>query len=230
MRSHVSSFTGSSTFWVTIMKREERKKKSSEGWRRWSVIGSAQAKELIRVARKAVAEAFEGREFIPEDEFRRKYSEKRGVFITILTHPRKELRGCIGVPYPVMPLWQAVIHSALSSAFKDPRFQPLKREELDKVIFELSILTVPEEIDKGRLFEEVRIGSHGLIVEKGSAKGLLLPQVAVKYGWDPREFVENTCLKAGLSRECWKEKDVKIYRFSGEVYEEVEPWGEVLRI
>ena len=194
------------------------------------MTGLDQAKELITVARKAVAEAFEGRELVPNKKIQEKYSQKQGVFVTILTYPQKELRGCIGVPYPSMPLWQAVVYSALSSAFRDPRFQPLNRSELDSVIFELSILSVPEEINKEKLSEVIEIGIHGLIVEKGNLKGLLLPQVAVKYRWSPEEFVQNTCLKAGLSKDCWKEKDVKIYRFSAEVFEEVEPWGEVLRI
>ena len=213
-----------------IMRREERKKNFSRGWRRWSVTGSDQAKDLITVARRAVAEAFDGREFVPNKEIQEKYSQKQGVFVTILTYPQKELRGCIGVPYAVMPLWQAVVYSALSSAFRDPRFQPLKRSELDSVIFELSILSLPEEISKEKLSEVIEIGTHGLIVEKGNLKGLLLPQVAVKYRWSPEEFVQNTCLKAGLSKDCWKDRNVKIYRFSAEVFEEVEPWGEVLRI
>ena len=194
------------------------------------MTGLDQAKELITVARKAVAEAFEGREFAPSKEIQEKYSQKQGVFVTILTYPQKELRGCIGVPYPALPLWQAVVYSALSSAFRDPRFQPLNRSELNGVIFELSILSVPEEINKEKLSEVIEIGIHGLIVEKGNLKGLLLPQVAVKYRWSPEEFVQNTCLKAGLSKDCWKERDVKIYRFSAEVFEEVKPWGEVLRI
>ncbi len=194
------------------------------------MTGLDQAEELITIARKAVAEALEGREFTPEKEIQKKYAKRQGVFVTILTYPQKELRGCIGVPYPVMPLWQAVIYSALSSAFRDPRFQPLTGSELDSVVFELSILSVPEQINKEKLTEVIEIGTHGLIVEKGNLKGLLLPQVAAKYGWNPEEFVQNTCLKAGLSRDCWREKDVKIYRFSAEAFEEVKPWGKVLRI
>ena len=194
------------------------------------MTGLDQAEELITIARKAVAEALEGREFTPEKEIQKKYAKRQGVFVTILTYPQKELRGCIGVPYPVMPLWQAVIYSALSSAFRDPRFQPLTGSELDSVVFELSILSVPEQINKEKLTEVIEIGTHGLIVEKGNLKGLLLPQVATKYGWNPEEFVQNTCLKAGLSRDCWREKDVKIYRFSAEAFEEVKPWGKVLRI
>ncbi len=194
------------------------------------MLSSEEAKELIRTGRSAVLSALEGREITVPEEVKEKFGEKRGVFTTLLTYPERELRGCVGVPQPVYPLWKAVVHSSLSAAFRDPRFAPLKREELDKVIWELSLLTDLEEMSKEELPEGVRVGIDGLVVEKGGSKGLLLPQVAPRYGWSPEEFLEFTCLKAGLSKDCWKDKDVKVYRFQSEIFEEVEPWGEVRKV
>ncbi len=194
------------------------------------MLSSEEAKELIRIGRLAVLSALEGKEFYVPEELKEGFKEKRGVFTTLLTYPEKELRGCVGLPQPVYPLWKAIVHSSLSSAFRDPRFPPLDREELDKVVWELSLLTDLKEMSKEELPEGVRIGVDGLVVEKGGSKGLLLPQVATRYGWSPKEFLEFTCLKAGLSKDCWREKDVKVYRFQSEIFEEVEPWGEVKRV
>ncbi len=194
------------------------------------MLSSEEAKELITLGRLAVQSVLRGREPVVPSQLRERFSSKRGVFTTLLTFPDKELRGCIGVPYPLYPLWQAVLYSSINSAFKDPRFPPLRGEELDKTIWELSILTEPKEVPLEELPHAVRVGVDGLMVELGDAKGLLLPQVPLRYGWSAVEFLENTCLKAGLSKDCWKNPDAKIKRFQSEVFEEVEPWGEVKRV
>ncbi len=194
------------------------------------MLSSEEAKELVLIGRNAVLSVFEGKELLVPDSLKEKYREKRGVFTTLLRYPGRELRGCIGVPYPVYPLWYAVIYSSVSASFKDPRFPPLSLEELNKVVWELSVLTEPQEISKERLPEGICIGRDGLIVELGSSRGLLLPQVAPRYSWDPVEFLEHTCLKAGLERDCWKDPSAKVYRFESEIFEEVEPWGEVKKV
>lgn len=194
------------------------------------MLSLEEAKELIRVGRSAVLSIFERKEPRVPEELKEKFGERRGVFTTLLKTPGRKLRGCVGIPYPVYPLWEAVIRSSLDAAFKDPRFPPLGREELGEVIWELSLLTEFEELPKEKLPESVRVGVDGLMVERGSTRGLLLPQVAPRYGWDPIEFLEHTCLKAGLSKDCWREEDVKVYRFQSEIFEEVEPWGEVKRV
>ncbi len=191
------------------------------------MLSSREAEELIKLGRKAVLSVFEGRDLEVPEDIKEKFSQKMGVFTTILTYPHKELRGCVGIPYPIYPLWYGVIHSSLSASFKDPRFPPLQKEEFDSVIWELSILTNPEEVPKKFLPQAVEVGKDGLMVEREGIRGLLLPQVPVRYGWSAEEFLEHTCLKAGLSKDCWKDPKVKVYKFRSEVFEEESPWGKV---
>ena len=185
----------------------------------------------VRTARKVVESYLINRE-IPKIDFPEKFREKSGVFTTITTYPRRELRGCIGYPEPIFPLSEALVKSALAAAFEDPRFPPLGRDEIDSVIFEVSLLTPPEEIKVERrkdLLKEVIIGKHGLIAERGFYRGLLLPQVPVEWKWDVQEFLEETCLKAGLPMDCWLDEFTKFYRFTGEIFEEEEPRGKIRR-
>jgi uncharacterized protein (TIGR00296 family) len=185
----------------------------------------------VKTARRVVEEYLERRK-IPKIEFPEKFEKKSGVFTTISTYPKHELRGCIGFPEPVFPLKKALVESALSAAFQDPRFPPLRRDEIDRVVFEVSLLTPPVEVkvkNRRELLEKIRIGKHGLIVEKGFYKGLLLPQVPVEWGWDVEEFLAQTCWKAGLYPDCWLDEDTKIYAFSAEIFEEEEPRGKIRR-
>ncbi len=192
---------------------------------------SEHIRELIDLGRSAVYKAFKGEEISVPNILKEKYSEPMGVFTTIKTFPECKLRGCIGIPLPVYPLWYGTIYTSLQAAFNDPRFTPLKPDEFDKVIWELSLLTPPEEIksSKKEVPNLIEIGKHGLIVEYGDKKGLLLPQVPVEQGWNAEEFLSYTCLKAGLPPDCWRWKETKIYRFGGEVYKEVEPFGNVVK-
>ncbi len=190
-----------------------------------------EVKELIDLGRSAVLRAFSGKEFNVPQYIKERYSEPKGVFITIKNYPENKLRGCMGLPLPVYPLWYGVIYSSLQAAFNDPRFKSLRPEEFDKVIWEISILSPPEEmrVPKEELPELIELGKHGLIVEFGERKGLLLPQVPIEQGWSAEEFLSYTCLKAGLPPDCWKWKETKIYRFSGKVYKEKEPFGEIIK-
>jgi uncharacterized protein (TIGR00296 family) len=164
-----------------------------------------------------------------------KLKEKRGVFVTINKiekdkEGKHELRGCIGFPYPTHMLAQAVIEAAISSATQDPRFYPMRAEELDQVVFEVSVLTPPEAVEVTNpkdCCSKIKVGKHGLIVERSYCKGLLLPQVPVEWKWDEEEFLCQCCLKAGLPPDSWLLKDTKIYTFSSIIAEETEPKGAV---
>jgi uncharacterized protein (TIGR00296 family) len=159
------------------------------------------------------------------------FMEKRGVFVTLNTYPDRDLRGCIGYPEPVYPLGVALIRAA-EAACHDPRFIPLRRSELDKIVIEVSILTVPEEIDmkdRHQLPKIVRVGVDGLIMERGQYRGLLLPQVPVEWGWDAVTFLEQTCIKAGLTKDRWLDNSCRVYRFQAEIFAEEAPKGVVAR-
>ena len=163
-----------------------------------------------------------------------KMFEKCGVFVTIssIKGKRKSLRGCIGYPYPTNPLVDAVIENAINAATQDPRFEPMTASELEHVVFEVSVLTPPELVNVEKpeeYLKKIKVGEHGLIVEKGGYKGLLLPQVPVEWGWCEEEFLCQCCLKAGLPPDSWLIKNAKIYRFNALVFEEETPSGEVKR-
>jgi len=192
-------------------------------------------KLLVRLARNAVEEYLKTRKRIrPPEGLPQKLMQPCGVFVTInsVQSGEKELRGCIGLPYPTTPLVEAVIESAISSATKDPRFYPLTPEELDSVVFEVSVLTPPQlvEVKNPREYpSKIKVGVDGLIIERGFHRGLLLPQVPVEWNWDEEEFLCQCCLKAGLPPDCWLMKGTKVYKFQAIIFEEEKPKGEVRR-
>ncbi len=188
------------------------------------------ARLLIHYARKAIESKFKNKKYVPKN-VPSALKEKRGVFVTLEKYPSNALRGCIGYIEPIKPLYEAVIDAAKEAAFGDPRFEPLRKDELNNVVIEISILTVPKEL-KGNpkeFPEKIKIGRDGLIVEYGLIKGLLLPQVAVEWEVGPLEFLEMTCEKAGLPRGSWIDPRVKVYTFSAELFKEEEPNGRVKR-
>jgi len=185
-------------------------------------------KKAVRYARDVIENYVKNKE-IPIAELGDVFSRKQGAFVTIHTYPEHELRGCIGIPLPVMPLKDAITEGA-TSATHDPRFPPLSIKELDNIIVEVTVLTEPEliHVDQPKDYlSEIEIGRDGLIVEQGFYKGLLLPQVPVEQGWDKEEFLSHTCMKAGLMPDAWFDKNTKVYRFSGQVFTEIEPRGEI---
>lgn len=190
---------------------------------------------LVKLARKAVEEYLKNRKRIrPPENIPEKLMQPRGVFVTInsVEGEEKELRGCIGLPYPTTPLAEAVIESAISSATQDPRFYPLSLEELDSVVFEVSVLTPPQPVEVENPSEypsKIKVGVDGLIIERGFYRGLLLPQVPVEWGWGEEEFLCQCCLKAGLPPDCWLMKGTKVYKFQAIIFEEETPKGEVRR-
>jgi uncharacterized protein (TIGR00296 family) len=148
------------------------------------------------------------------------FSEKRGVFVTLTK--KGTLRGCIGLPYPVMPLGEAIVHAAGAAALEDPRFPPVKKEGLASIALEVTILTIPVHMegDPKKCADNVVIGKHGLIVRGMGTSGLLLPQVATEYGWDAITFLNHTCMKAGLPERSWMDNSVEILTFEGQIFSE----------
>lgn len=190
---------------------------------------------LVKLARKAVEEYLTSHKRITAPQkLPENLSKPCGVFVTIhlLMGAEKELRGCIGYPYPTSPLFEAVIDSAISSATQDPRFPPLSIKELENVVFEVSVLTPPELVrveNPSEYPSKIKIGEDGLIIERGIFRGLLLPQVPVEWGWDAEEFLCHCCLKAGLPPDCWLMKGTKVYKFQAIIFEEESPRGKVKR-
>jgi uncharacterized protein (TIGR00296 family) len=200
-----------------------------------SQLNQKEGETLIKLARASVESYLRtGKHIAVPENIDKRLLEKCGVFVTInrVENAEKELRGCIGLPYPTTPLAQAVIEAATSAATEDPRFHTLGEKELDHVTFELSVLTQPELIEvknPNQYLPEIKVGQDGLIVERGIFKGLLLPQVPVEWKWDCEEFLCQCCVKAGLPPDNWLVKGTKIYKFQAVIFEEEKPKGEVRR-
>jgi len=161
------------------------------------------------------------------------FDERRGVFVTLKRHPDGALRGCIGYPLPVLPLRAALAHAAVSAAVEDFRFRPVRASDLPRLTVEVSVLTVPAPLRFSTPEEAVRsvtVGRDGLIVEGFGSSGLLLPQVAPEEGWSAEELLDGTCEKAGLPPRAWRDPRVKVRRFEAEIFHEVTPGGEVVRV
>ena len=191
---------------------------------------------LVKIARTAIETYLEKEQIIsPPENTPEKLKEKSGVFVTLskISGETKNLRGCIGHPYPDSPLVIATIDSAISSATRDPRFPSVKISEMDEISITVTILTPPKLIEvksPKECFEKIVIGQDGLIVERGNyARGLLLPQVPVDFNWDKTEFLSHTCMKAGLPPDAWLAEGTKIYSFQSVIFEEEKPRGKIER-
>jgi AmmeMemoRadiSam system protein A len=140
-------------------------------------------------------------------------AELRGAFTTL--HLEGELRGCVGYVVPMYPLYRTIAETAVAAAFGDPRFSPVTPEEAGHLVIEISVLSLMFPIQP----EEVEVGKHGLLISRGTRRGLLLPQVPLEQGWDRLSFLEQTCYKAGLPPLAWKE-GAQIEAFTAEVFGE----------
>jgi AmmeMemoRadiSam system protein A len=170
---------------------------------------------LLQLAHRSIEAALSGRklDLTPPTAH---LAEMRGAFTTL--HLDGRLRGCIGYVIPVHSLYQTVAETAEAAAFDDPRFQPVTDEEAPQLSIEISVLSPLRPIRP----EEVVTGVHGLIVTKGGRRGLLLPQVPVEWHWDRETFLSQTCLKAGLPPDAWRQ-DIYLQAFTAEVFGEVSP-------
>ncbi len=192
------------------------------------MLSIEEGEKAVRLARKAI-ETYLSKGEVIKDRYSGIFEKKMGVFTTLLID--HELRGCIGFPYPIKRLDEAIIESAISAATEDPRFSPVKIDEMDRITVEVTILTPPEKIEAKPLEipKHIEIGKHGLMVKYGIYSGLLLPQVAVEYGFDQEEFLSQTCMKAGLPPDCWL-SGAEVYRFEGQIFKEEKPRGKVIEV
>ncbi len=191
---------------------------------------------LVKLARRAIEEyVTKGRKIDPPPDTPEKLLKLTyGVFTTLETYfedGSTELRGCIGFPQGIYPLARAVIESAIAAATEDPRFEPVRPEELDNIVIEVSVLSPLEELkvrSPKEYLNRIEIGRHGLVVKRGIFSGLLLPQVPVEYCWDVMTFLNEVCQKALLPPTCWTDEDTTIYIFEAQIFKEVKPRGEVI--
>jgi AmmeMemoRadiSam system protein A len=172
---------------------------------------------LLKIARSAIRSVLEGKP-LPVLEIQNELLNRHsGVFVTLRIG--EDLRGCIGYVEPVFPLTQATQTVAVKAAMEDPRFMPVKLSDLNKITIEISVLS---ELSDLQDVDKIEIGKHGLVIDSGYQRGLLLPQVATEYGWDQKQFLKHTALKAGLPPDAWKHKEVRIFTFTVEKFEESE--------
>ena len=193
-------------------------------------ISDSDGKILVKMARTVVTKYLTNNTKILDHDFKEKFSFNAGVFVTI--NDKSGLRGCIGFPFAMKKLSDALTDAAISASTEDPRFSSIRQNELNNLVFEVTVLSDAEEISTSspeEIIQEVKIGRDGLIIEKDSQSGLLLPQVPVEYNWDVVDFLNHTCHKAGLPNGSWKDKDTKISKFQGIIFREILPNGEIVR-
>ena len=196
------------------------------------------ARSVVGLARWAIEDGVAGRSRVPRPspppdppDPPAELGGARGVFVTLLRHPGGGLRGCIGFPLPHYPLRDGVPRAARAAALHDPRFPPVLPEELDRLVVEVSVLSVPTPVP-GRpedRAEAITVGRDGLLLEVGPASGLLLPQVAPEQGWSAEEFLEGLCEKAGVPPGAWRRPGTRLLRFEAEIFRERSPRGPVVR-
>lgn len=175
---------------------------------------SAGDKQLLRqIARNAIEAECRGERTAVDATSSPLLQENRGAFVTLKKHG--ELRGCIGHLVGTRPLADTVAAMAVAAAFQDPRFPPVTSAELPDLDIEISVLTPPRRISNTN---EIQVGVHGIILQQDGHSGVLLPQVATEYGWDRETFLQQTCRKASLPPDAWKDKRTKLYIFSAEVF------------
>lgn len=171
---------------------------------------------LLRVSRRTLEDFVRGRgrqaDEIDDPLLQRGHY---GAFVSL--HKKQELRGCIGNCAPKTPLYETVIEMTEAAASRDRRVAPIRREELDAIHIEITVLSPLELIDDPLNLE---VGKHGLYIARGGMRGVLLPQVATQYNWDLKAFLEQTCLKAGLRKNSWQEPDTKVSSFTALIIEE----------
>ena len=179
-------------------------------------LTDAEKAELLSTARKSVESMIrDRRQYEPAASASEVLNREYGAFVTLTEGG--ELRGCIGYTSPVKPLVNTVRDTAIFAALRDPRFPPVTESELPKLEYEISVLSPLRRVTD---VEQIQVGRDGLIMKNADYEGLLLPQVPVEQHWDRLTFLEQTCRKAGMDRNCWKEEDTDIFRFTAVVFNE----------
>jgi AmmeMemoRadiSam system protein A len=183
-------------------------------------LSREEKEELLRIARSSIEAVLERKGLPVVEVTSSSLEQKCGAFVTLEMASR--LRGCIGSMESDEALYKTVSEMAVASAFRDPRFPPVGRDEFRRIRIEISVLSPLRRIAEPRAIE---VGTHGILLRKGPYSGVLLPQVAARYGWTKEEFLRQTCMKAGLSTESWREPDCEIWIFSAVVFGEGEHAG-----
>lgn len=178
------------------------------------MFDSEQRNVLLSLARNAIVSYLDNTSIItaPSHDFLKIPS---AAFVTLKNN--LELRGCIGSLEPSGSLGETIIHCAVSAAFRDPRFPPLTRQEYPLIHLEISVLS---EFVRAVGAQDVVAGVHGVLITNQNRRGLLLPQVATEYGWDPETFLTYACRKAGLHDSAWRDTATTIEIFTAEVFGE----------
>lgn len=177
------------------------------------LLSDAEKTYLKDLVRLSIASKLAGEETEPPAPPTQKLRESLGAFVTLTLDGH--LRGCIGNIQGSGEIWRTIWEMARAAAFADPRFPPLSQEEFGKIEYEISILSP---LEPCRDVNEVVVGRHGLIMQRGSNSGLLLPQVPLEQGWDRVTFLRQTCRKAGLDEDSWRKAGTNIYWFEAEVF------------
>ncbi len=170
---------------------------------------------LLKLARDAIVRFITRREKIELPVSEGTLGEMRGAFVTL--HKRGMLRGCIGNMVGIRPLAETIREMAIAAATGDPRFNRVAEKEISDIDIEISVLSPLKRISDP---SEIVVGKHGILMKRGYSQGVLLPQVATEFGWDREEFLENTCHKAGLPGEAWRDPETEIEIFSADVFGE----------
>jgi AmmeMemoRadiSam system protein A len=179
-------------------------------------LSDADKKELLALARTSVEHSVEqGHPYQPEPAKSEALNRELGAFVTLKMDG--DLRGCIGYTSAVKPLYLTVRDTATLAASRDPRFQPVSVFELPRITYEVSVLSP---LRRATSIEQIKVGEHGLLMKNGDSEGLLLPQVPVEEKWDRQTFLEQTCRKAGMAKDCWKEENTDIFMFTAVVFDE----------
>lgn len=175
-------------------------------------LSRSEQKKLLDLAREAIIGYVREGKVPDREESEPNLQGHQGCFVSIKMNA--QLRGCIGSFTSDKPLYKLVQEMAISAATRDPRFYPMKPADLSDFTLEVSVLSPLEKISSP---EAITVGIHGIYIEKNSSRGVLLPQVAVEFGWDRDTFLSQTCLKAGLRPDDWKEGS-SIYVFSAQIF------------
>jgi len=175
-------------------------------------LSDSDRQSLLRLARLAIIEVLASGRILADIPAGGIFSEQCGVFVSL--HIGKRLRGCLGVVEPEHPLGDSIVRCAIGAATRDPRFPAMRPNELDQLEIEISLLSPPGAIRP----EEIQIGTHGLLICKGPHRGLLLPQVAVTHQLSAEQFLAETCRKAELPLDAWRDPETKLFGFTCEVF------------
>ena len=197
-----------------------------------SLLSAEDGTTLVRIARQAIADHLDGKNFDSVANASSELRAPRGVFVTLFDKARsRRLRGCIGNPFPKTSLLNETMRCAVDAATMDPRFVPIRKDEfLQSIAVEATVLSPLDHILVKSPLDlplNIKVGRDGLFVDGFGTRGLLLPQVAVDEGFDEEEFLNECCLKAGLMPDAWVTGSVKVARFQGQIFSEERPGGRV---